>query len=73
MLNQNLGTSKVEIWVTNKINKINIDTKAELLWSKSFTVDLQIYGNCFPGFICFLTDEGKNVNVYCNASFGTLA
>ncbi|CAL9222517.1 unnamed protein product [Arabidopsis halleri] len=37
LLYQNYTTSKMEIWITT-----NIDTDAELLWSKSFTVDSEI-------------------------------
>lgn len=63
LLQRNFNTSKIEVWVTNKI-----DTRAAL-WTKSFTVDFHTGSN---GFIkvpySFLMDEEKNVVVSCNVS-----
>ncbi|ESQ43591.1 hypothetical protein EUTSA_v10015387mg [Eutrema salsugineum] len=54
VLNQFVGSNKMEIWVTTKV-----DTKA-LSWSKSFTLDLlNIHGNSIP-----LYTFGKNDAYY---------
>ncbi|KAF8088488.1 hypothetical protein N665_0540s0010 [Sinapis alba] len=57
VLHQNCNTSKMEIWLTNKI-----DTEAAL-WTKFFTVDLHTH-NPFSFFI----DEEKKVVVCCNTA-----
>lgn len=64
VLHHNILTSKMEIWVTNKI-----DTEASLLWSKSFTVDSQIHDDRFPISVSFLIDEEKKLALCCTASY----
>ncbi|CAA7045687.1 unnamed protein product [Microthlaspi erraticum] len=60
VLHRSFGASKIEIWVTNKI-----DTEAAL-WSISFTVDITIHINSFQFPTSFLIDEEKKVAVCFN-------
>ncbi|KAG7578792.1 F-box domain [Arabidopsis thaliana x Arabidopsis arenosa] len=64
LLYQNYTTSKMEIWITT-----NIDTEAEVLWSKSFIVDSEIQ-DPYTFQICSssLIDEEKKVVVCCIVS-----
>ncbi|CAH8261455.1 unnamed protein product [Arabidopsis lyrata] len=59
-LNRSYEASKIEMWVTNKI-----DIESELLWSKSFVVDSRV-GNCFNIFTSLLIDEEKKVSLCCS-------
>ncbi|CAH8261965.1 unnamed protein product [Arabidopsis lyrata] len=64
LLYENNRTSKMEIWITT-----NIDTEAEVLWSKSFIVDSEIQ-DPYTYHICSssLIDEEKKVVVCCIVS-----
>jgi len=50
------GTSRKEIWVTNKIN----ETTQVLSWSKVLTLDNSDFGYC-PGLSFFVDEEKKQV------------
>ncbi|XP_024009330.1 putative F-box protein At3g22710 [Eutrema salsugineum] len=66
LLHWNNGSSKMDMWVTNKI-----DTEAPS-WSKSFTVDGYITNheyNCYYHPTRFLMDEEKKVAVCCIESY----
>ncbi|CAL9222518.1 unnamed protein product [Arabidopsis halleri] len=57
-------TPKMEIWITT-----NIDTEAEVLWSKSFTVDSEIQDPyTLQTCLSSLIDEEKKVVVCCIVS-----
>ncbi|CAA7016636.1 unnamed protein product [Microthlaspi erraticum] len=57
VLRNSSDTSKMDIWVTNKFN-----TKAELSWSKYFSVGV----NRIRPFMCLLIDEEKKVALCYN-------
>ncbi|CAA7018996.1 unnamed protein product [Microthlaspi erraticum] len=66
VLHHNYDTSKVEMWVTNKI-----DTEADLSWSKYFAVDdLDGYmDNCHYASTSLIIDEEKKVALCCNSVY----
>jgi len=64
---QEIETSKMEIFVTNKVGT----EEAALLWSKSFIVDLPIGGDCSEVFASLLINEEKKVALCCNLDFET--
>ncbi|KAL1206559.1 putative F-box protein [Cardamine amara subsp. amara] len=60
VLFQQVGTSRTEIWVTNKIDETKV-----VSWSKVLTVDLTPE-LCIKGLISFLVDEERKFIVLCN-------
>ncbi|XP_010479891.1 PREDICTED: F-box protein At3g22700-like [Camelina sativa] len=61
-LKRSFDRSKIEMWVTNK----KIDIESELLWSKSYIVDLPIFSYPFDIFTSLLIDAEKKVSLCCN-------
>ncbi|CAL9221204.1 unnamed protein product [Arabidopsis halleri] len=62
LLLQRCRASKVDVWVTNKI-----DTK-EVLWSKFFTVDIYIPRDMLSYDVSFVIDKEKRMAVGCEPS-----
>ncbi|KAG7583468.1 F-box associated interaction domain [Arabidopsis suecica] len=61
VLHQNFDTSEIDIWMTSRT-----DSEADLLWRKSFTMDLKICSPySYPICMSYLILEEKKVAAFC--------